>query len=180
MPGFRHSDTERFYEYWRSLADGKPPHFRLWDPIQIPKLMPNLLILEANADNDFVYRFAGTAVCDFVGEELTGRLMKDFFPSPEAYATVENVHRTLLEVPCGQLASYLLRTTSGRESISEIVILPMCGADGVPDRLVVCMAILEEYGFGDSTPEVSQNLSAEWIDLGFGVPELLSAGELVS
>jgi len=180
MPEFRHSDTARLYEYWRSLADGKPPHFKLWDPIKIPQLMPSILILATNADNDFFYRFAGTAVCDFVGVELTGLLMTGFFPSAEAYAAVDNMHRALLAVPCGQLASYLLRSTSGRESIFEIVILPICGADGVPDRLVVCMSILEEYGFGEAAPEVSHNLSAEWIDLGSGVPEVLSAEVLAS
>ncbi len=170
MPEFRHCDTERLYAYWQSLRDGGLPQHRCWDPIHIPKLTPNILILELDPEDKFVYRFAGTAVCDFVGVELTGRRMGDFFPSAEAFATTDNMQRAMLSTPCGQLSSYLVRSASGRECIAEILILPMAGPEGVADRLLVYMAWSETQGFGEAVPIVSDNLEAEWIDLGWGVP----------
>jgi len=180
MPDFRHSNTERLYDYWRSLADGNPPNYRLWDPIKIPQLMPFVTIFELNSDNEFVHRFAGTGACDFVGVELTGLLLKDFFPTPEAYAISEQNMRTMLAMPCGRVSVYVVRSASGHECLAEFLTLPIDREDGASDRLIVYMAILETHGFGKAIPEASQYVEADWIDLGFGVPEMLSAEVLAS
>jgi len=180
MPDFRHSNTERLYDYWRSLADGNPPNYRLWDPIDIPQLMPFVTILELNEGDEFVHRFAGTGTCEFVGVELTGRMLKDFFSSPEEYAASEQDLRTILAAPCGRRSSYVVRSASGHECLAELLTLPLTSANGVPDRLVVQMTILETKGFGEATPVLSQNVEAEWIDLGFGVPSTHPVGLPVS
>lgn len=180
MLDFRHKDTARLYDYWRSLADGNPPNYRLWDPIDIPQLMPFVTIFELNSDDEFVHRFAGTGVCDFVGVELTGLLLRDLFPSPEAYAIPEQNMRTMLAMPCGRLGAHVVRAASGQECLTEMLTLPLSRVDGASDRLIVYMAILETHGFGKATPEVAQYVEADWIDLGFGVPEMLSAGVLAS
>jgi len=179
MAGFRHNETAHFYDYWRSLCDDGLPNYRLFDPIQIPKLMPNVLFLKTDDEDNFVYQFAGTDVCAFVGGDLTGRLMKDFFPSPEIYASTENMPHAMLSVPCGQITAYQVRSASGRECIAEFATLPLSGADGTPDRLVVHMAIVETTGFGEGNPEVSRHLKARWVDLGSGVPEYEGSTSLV-
>jgi len=171
MLEFRHCDTERLYSHWQSLREDGLPSHRCWDPAQIPKLTPNMLILELNSDDDFVYRFAGTEVCDFVGVELTGRRMKDFFPSPDVYAATDSMQRAMLGVPCGQLSSYKVRGAAGRECDAELLFLPLAGKNGTADRLLVYMALAETTGFGEAAPEVSENIEATWIDLGWGVPE---------
>lgn len=179
MPGFRHSDTERLYDYWRSLADGNLPHYRLWDPIKIPKLMPFITILELDEGDDFVHRFAGTGTCEFVGVELTGRLLKEFFSSPEEFVSSDQHLRAMLGVPCGRQSVYVVRSASGHECLAELLTLPLGGEGGVADRLIVYMTILETHGFGKSIPEVSQHVDADWIDLGFGVPEVPFVGAAV-
>jgi hypothetical protein len=171
MPEFRHSDTASLYEYWCSLGNGRPPGYGDWDPIDIPQLMPNVTILEFDEDDEFVHRFAGTANCEFVGVELTGRLLSDFFSPPEKYIVTDQNLRTLLEVPCGRLSCLIMRSISGHECLAELLTLPLLGDSGEADRLIVFMIILKTHGFGEPVPTVSEYLEAEWLDLGCGVPD---------
>lgn len=178
MPDFHHCDSERFYEYWRSLDDACPPGSCLWDPVKIPTLMPNIIILERDNAGGFIHRFAGTGACDFIGVELTGRPIGEFL-SPELQMSSAQNLDMMLTRPCGMVNRSVARSTAGRESIVEYVTLPLSDAEGVPHRLFVHMCILRTHGFGDPLPEVSKRVDAIWIDLGAGVPTSLDGVEVV-
>jgi hypothetical protein len=86
VPPFKHPSTKIVFEYWASLNGGRPPEARLLDPVAIPKLMPNVLVLnrcfERDGSGEFIHRFAGTGVCDFVGIELTGLPLDKYLSLP--------------------------------------------------------------------------------------------------
>ena len=63
----------QLHRYWLSKhVDGHPPARTDIDPIiEIPRLVANLMILDAVGD-DFIYRFVGTEVVSQTGEDMTG------------------------------------------------------------------------------------------------------------
>jgi hypothetical protein len=70
---------QRFWRYTQACRrdDGLPlrAHF---DPIDIPELLPNIWILEADSDNArLCYRLAGSKIVTGMGFEPTGRCMTD-------------------------------------------------------------------------------------------------------
>jgi hypothetical protein len=62
------------YGYWRACAGGKPVASRFdIDPVDIPRLLPGLSLLDAGGDLDALrYRLAGTRVREIYGTEVTG------------------------------------------------------------------------------------------------------------
>ena len=62
------------YQYWLvRRGERAMPARRDLDPVDIPTLLPHLVLAEAGDDVGFRYRLAGTAVTRAAGAELTGR-----------------------------------------------------------------------------------------------------------
>ncbi len=67
------------YRYWHSKrAGGRLPRRADIDPIDIPRLMPNLLIVDLEQNPFRVrYRLVGTHVVEMTGFEFTGRYLDE-------------------------------------------------------------------------------------------------------
>lgn len=172
VQAFKHPTTNLVFDYWVSLNGGRPPEARLLDPVAIPKLMSNLLVLERTDGGAFIHRFAGTGVCEFVGMELTGVALGKYLPA-SMLASAELNLVTILEHPCGRWNTSTTRSATGRVSEVEYLSLPLCDGQGVPDRIMVFMAVLDTQGFGPTTAKVEERVASEWIDLGSGTPRAL-------
>ncbi len=67
------------YEYWRSKCGARAmPRRRDIDPTEIPRLLPNLQIVEI-VGTRIRYRLAGTAIVEAYGEELAGKYIDEMF-----------------------------------------------------------------------------------------------------
>jgi hypothetical protein len=74
--------------YWRRQrgARAMPPR-RAIDPIEIPRLLPNLQLIEVVEGDRFRYRLTGTALVTAFGKEYTGKHLDELFAGEElAYA----------------------------------------------------------------------------------------------
>ncbi len=66
-----HPQTRALYYYWSGLKQGRlVPGREDIHPQQIKRLLPNLFILERFDSNHFVFRLAGTAICERFGREF--------------------------------------------------------------------------------------------------------------
>jgi hypothetical protein len=71
------------WRYWEEKRGSRPlPCRRDLDPVDIPSLLPHLMLVERTAEGRFRYRLAGTAVIQAYGRELTGRLIDEVIPEP--------------------------------------------------------------------------------------------------
>ncbi|MGH6914064.1 MAG: PAS domain-containing protein, partial [Geminicoccales bacterium] len=69
----------RLYDYWNLLREGRPmPARRDVDPVEIPDLLPNIVLLDVvgGQPRRFRLRLMGTAITDRLGEN-TGRYLDD-------------------------------------------------------------------------------------------------------
>lgn len=71
--------------YWQSLGGTQLPRRQRLDPLDIPALLPNIMLLDVlDQGRDFRYRLAGTAIEHNFGASIKGRLLStivDEFPS---------------------------------------------------------------------------------------------------
>ncbi len=71
------------WDYWcgRWTALGRMPRRSDIDPIDIPRLLPNIWIVDHEADGRFRYRLVGTAVTRAWESDVTGKYLDDEIPN---------------------------------------------------------------------------------------------------
>jgi hypothetical protein len=85
--------------YWRQKRNGRSmPSRRDIDPIEIPKLLPHLQLIDILGSR-FRYRLIGTALTEAHGKDYTGRYSddEDFFGGPRARA-IGRVYSSIREM----------------------------------------------------------------------------------
>ncbi|WOF75430.1 PAS domain-containing protein [Parvibaculaceae bacterium PLY_AMNH_Bact1] len=76
-----HDKTKALFDYWNSKrGDHLAPLRSSIDPIDVPSLLPTILLLEVEGPDPlrFKVRVYGTAIVTMTGEERTGRYLDDF------------------------------------------------------------------------------------------------------
>src|SRR5258708_2376779 len=77
---------EQVYLYWRGKAAGRAMPSRVdIDPIEIPRLLPDVMLVERHDDGRYRYRLIGTENTRAHGMNATGRVLDEVLPGP-AYA----------------------------------------------------------------------------------------------
>lgn len=127
--------------YWSGKCAGRPmPARRDLDPVDIPKLLPNILLLDVEADTDRIrMRLAGTRITDLYGRDYTGQYLDEIYFGRnrervmEAY---ESVVRSGKEHHCWMGFT----NQDGLEFDMERLILPL-SSDG--SRIDMLIALLD-------------------------------------
>lgn len=118
-----------FYEYWRRKGAGRGPPSRAdIDPLDIPRLLPGVFLVEVTSGPPWRFRFrlVGTRITELEGE-LTNRFLDEFIPgSPGTPMT-----RHYEETAQGRIS---LRHETlywrGREHVNYDVLLLPLSSDG--------------------------------------------------
>ena len=75
---------EAAYHYWRRKAAGRPMPSRAdIDPIEIPRLLPDVMLVDALPEGRYRYRLIGTENARAHGINATGRYLDEVLPSPD-------------------------------------------------------------------------------------------------
>jgi len=134
---------EQAYRYWRGKAAGRPMPARAdIDPIDIPRLLPDVMLVERLADGRYRYRLIGTENARAQGINATGRYLDEVLPGLEYRAHVlalydECVHQRRA------LYSECLFFAPGRpepERHTKVLFLPL-SPDGVPVNMILVVQV---------------------------------------
>jgi hypothetical protein len=90
-----HADLRAFYAYWQSKqTDARPPRRADIDPTDIPKLLPNVLLIDVVGEPayDFHYRLLGTAIVAVDGIDYKGSLLSQMVPRTDAFHMIWEHH----------------------------------------------------------------------------------------
>ena len=75
--------------YWRRKAIGRAMPSRAdIDPVEIPKLLPDVMLVERHQDGRYRYRLIGTENTAAQGINATGRFLDEVLPGPDYAAHV--------------------------------------------------------------------------------------------
>lgn len=134
------SDAIRqLYLYWRSkCVGGRLPRRADIDPVDIPNLMPNLIIADIEHDPFRVrYRLAGTKVVQMTGYEFTGKYL-DEMALPHDEGPFLECYQTASETRLPVLARIKWHLAEDTTDEYDICILPLSD-DGETVNMALAM-----------------------------------------
>jgi len=100
VPDFDNPKLRQFHDYWRSkIRSGRRfPARADIDPVEIPRLLPSILLIDVVRDFDsvrFRLRLVGTEYVRRIGRDHTGRWLEDGRPVSEAEAIIATYKQVL-------------------------------------------------------------------------------------
>jgi hypothetical protein len=129
--------------YWRRKAAGRPMPLRAdIDPVDIPHLLANVLLVEVRDGGRFRYRLVGTENVRAYGFDATGRYLDEILVGPEYKAHVLNLYTEVVRERRPLYSECLL--LSPQQDIPErhikVVFLPL-SRDGEAVHLVLAVQV---------------------------------------
>ena len=160
----------RLRDYWETARGDRPmPARRDLDPVEIPRLLSNLLLIEVHHDGPdgaprFRYRLIGTAITRLVGREATGRWIDESLYGerlPRVLAAYRRVVETRAPLALRRQAEIIAQDWI----FGEFLLLPLGETD---DRVDMILAGMAELGDNVAKPEIGQSFLIDWR---LGAPE---------
>jgi hypothetical protein len=138
QPDLQDPGLRVLYDYWVSLAqeaDGLPS-VQGFDPLNLPRLLPNLWILEVEpATGRFRMRLAGENINAIYGRSIAGQYFQEVFQPGDVEIIVARYSRALSE-PAVFHASGSVYAAGGNLTVGERLGLPMLGREGRTNTLL--------------------------------------------
>jgi hypothetical protein len=126
------------YEYWLALARraGGLPAVQAFDPAHLPKLLPNLWILEVAPDSRRLrMRLAGENINAIYRRSIGRHYFSEVFAPSEVAIVTARYSRALAE-PAIIHAAGAVYAAAGHFSHGERLALPMLGRSGLTDTML--------------------------------------------
>lgn len=126
-------------EHWlalRAAAGGGIPPLGAIDAMRFPKALPDIWIVDAEADGRFRFRLCGEALVAWYGVNPKGRHYDDIFPA-SVMPQVQAESRRILDTPA--VGYQKLRSQVADEHVPaayERLVVPLAGEDGRPRHLL--------------------------------------------
>ena len=134
-----HPTLVAIYRYWDGKRRGRAmPRRADIDPTEIVPLLPHVFMVDVECDPlRFRYRLIGTAICEFLGRDFTGRTIDAANYSEAQAAELQKINRAVAEsgrpVGCRGAIFYV----PGREwMLTEAILLPL-SKDGATVDIIV-------------------------------------------
>jgi hypothetical protein len=154
----------RLYDYWRTKRAGRRCPARAdIDPVEIPQLLPHLLLTElADGGTRFRWRLVGTEVERHFGAPMTGRYIDELLRGQYLEYLV-GLYRTLVagRTPVYSENSYTTRT-GGWDAYSEVLrtarlMLPLAADGETVDMVLLGQVFFANSARADHTVFVTQD-----------------------
>lgn len=132
MPALTDSRLEQAYLYWLDKAAGRRMPGRAdIDPTEIPKLLPDVMLVERLDSGRYRYRLIGTENAAAHGVNATGRFLDEVLPGPDYAAHVLALYDQCVERRRALYSECLFFSPSRRdpERHTKVLFMPL-SSDG--------------------------------------------------
>ena len=125
-----HGNNRAVLEHWLAIrgSDLLPAKSAL-QPMRIPHLLPNIMLLESYGTDAIFVRLCGTKIAERFGRDLTGMNLNSIFP-PNSRPILDLLVTEALGTPCGLLVRNNLTLPTGQIRQTEFIHLPLSNTDG--------------------------------------------------
>lgn len=130
-------------DYWRLRAAGKPMPSRAdIDPCDIPKLLPDIMLVDVLPSGRYRYRLIGTSNAQEQGVNATGRHLDEVLPGPEYKAHVLALYDECVRTrrPLYSECRFLAPPRRNPERHTKVLFLPL-SEDGEAVNMVLVMQV---------------------------------------
>jgi hypothetical protein len=120
------------FDYWRRIAAGnKLPCRRDLDPVDIPRLLPHVMLIEVQPDGRYRYRLIGTANAQEQGMNATGQFVDEVLKGEYKGHVLRLYDECVRECRALYSESLFLSTAGGTiERHTKVLFMPLSD-DGV-------------------------------------------------
>lgn len=127
-------------EHWAGLGGGaRVPSFRDFDPLAVPRALPDLQILRREADGRYRIGLTGANVAELMGGANTGRRLDELVP-PERYAARAALFDAALRTGLPVAFRAYLAATGREHRLYKRLLLPFIDGGPGPD-LILSMTV---------------------------------------
>ena len=139
----QHTTSKILHDYWNEVRADRPAPLRIEiEPSRIAAILPDTLIVERSAPRKLRFRLAGTRLCELFGMELRGVDFLSLWTSSDQDTLITNIDRTVADASVATLGVKSV-TTSGRMTLSELILLPLSNSDGDMSRFMGAWSLSE-------------------------------------
>jgi hypothetical protein len=117
--------SQQLYGYWNDLRAGRlaPRRFEI-EPSAIASLLPDTFILEREERHEYMFRLAGTRICDLFGREFRGRNLLDLWAPQDREVLIRVLESVTRDGGVGVIAM-TARAKDGMPAAFEMLLLPL-------------------------------------------------------
>jgi hypothetical protein len=162
-----HPGSRALFRYWEAVRGEMSAPPRDWLDLQkIRMLVPHLFMIERKPDRSYVWRLAGTRVCDLWGKELTGR---PAFTEGDRFEN-ESIGRLfdgVVDAHQPFVLRFRLNSANGLSVAAELVGAPLRARHGAATFVFGVVMPFREVTWARHDPVTSFELSAArtiWIE----------------
>jgi hypothetical protein len=138
QPDLENAGLRSLYDYWCALgvAAGGLPSLQSFDPLSLPRLLPNMWILEVESETGrFRMRLTGENINAIYGRSIAGQYFREVF-EPSDLDTIIKRYSQALGEPAIFHASGSVYAAGGSLTVGERLGLPMLGREGRSNTLL--------------------------------------------
>lgn len=131
-----HSGLRALYDYWNGRRVGsRLPGRQHLDPLDIPGLLPNLMLVDVAAPEDLRFRLVGTALVGWFGRDTTGLPLGEVYSGKDWERILEDYRYVIRERrPC--LTVRKIAGSQGRRQPYQRLLLPLARDGAQVDMLL--------------------------------------------
>jgi hypothetical protein len=152
----KHRNSHFAVGYWSRLRRGRPvPDQADIDPKALKRLLPFVFLLDARGDDNFIYRLAGTTLCERYGGELRGRNYLSHWDA-ESRRRLTALLAKALQIRTPVCLTSIGATDDCRMVEIETVLMPISFGRAEPERFLAVAQVLT-----DVAPLAGRSISFE-------------------
>ena len=152
----KHRNSHFAVGYWSRIRQGRPaPDQADIDPKALKRLLPFVFLLDAQPGGSFIYRLAGTTLCERYGGELRGRNYLSHWDA-DSSERLKVLLRQALTMRVPLCVTSIGVTEDCRMVEIETLLMPITFGAGEPERFLATAQVL-----GDISPLGGRPLTFE-------------------
>lgn len=169
MVDFSSKSCPLFFDHWVSLRGDAPmPENTVFFDNAQPDFAPGTYILEL-VNETAVVRLMGTGLVEQWGLDQTGQVVGSAQGEGLEKAWYYNgLH--IVSQPCGMLVNSYFKSTKGRTSMIESIVLPLASSPRPPNRVVSYTEVVDDLGYREHPEVWLETPTILWVDIGHGCP----------
>ena len=117
--------SQQLFAYWNDLRGGRlaPRRFEV-EPSAISAILPDTFILEREDRHEYMFRLAGTRICDRFGREFRGRNLLDLWTQDDREVVIRVLESVTRDGGVGVIG-LMAGSDAGNQAAFEMLLLPL-------------------------------------------------------
>lgn len=174
VPAFRTETCRDFAAHWHAVRGDQqePPTVKTFLAVLNTKTQPFSMIIDVPDEENLKVRLFAAGLAERAGIDVTNSNLHAFTASPVIAKNLATACMIVSRRRCGMLSVKRAISAKGRELTVESVSFPLLPDSDGPPAICTGIDVVERLSTQDTVFQIVSYVTADWLDLGFGVPDI--------